>query len=52
MLYGAINFRITVIKPYYTKQTLETARNEAVLDNSEEKNEAESGNKNKAGGSK
>ena len=47
MLYGAINFRTTVIKPYYTKQTLEIIQNEAVLDNGEERDEAESDNKNK-----
>ena len=51
MLYGAANFRTTVVKSYYTEQTLETARNEAVLDNGEEGDEAESGNKSRAGGS-
>ena len=51
MLYGAINFRIIVVKPYYAEQTLETARNETVLNNGEEGDEAEFGNKSKAGGS-
>ena len=51
MLYGATNFRITIVKPYYTEQTLETIRNETVLDNGEERDEAESGNENKARGS-
>ena len=50
MLYRAANFRITVVKPYYIKQTLETTRNEAILDNGEEGDEAESGNKSRAGG--
>ena len=52
MLYKAANFRITVVKLYYTEQTLEITRNEAVLNNGEEGDEAESGNKSKAEGSK
>ena len=51
MPYGAANFRTTVVKPYHAEQTLETARNEAVLDNGEEGDEAESGNESRAGGS-
>ena len=46
--YGAANFRITIIKPYHAKQTLKTARNKAILDNSEEGDEAKSNNESKA----
>ena len=48
--YRAANFRITIVKLYYAKQTLETTRNEAVLDNGEKGDEAESSNESKAEG--
>ena len=48
MPYGATNFRIMIVKSYYAKQTLETAWNKTILDNNEERDEAESSNKSRA----